>query len=168
MAQPHDAIVDFSSLYAKMVGAARPFVGSLLTGHLAIEFLLRQLVRQYDSRLGEHAQGLRHHALIALNYQLGSIDESQRDVLNAINKFRNKLAHQISFDPSIEELRALWQQASCAFSDLTDGISQGIEALQTVTTGAEVEEWIWSELFVQICYDLHGEYVERGGDEESF
>ncbi len=167
MAKPGQNIASFTDLYQRMVGD-RPLVGSLLTGHLAIEFLLRRLVAQYDARLAEHADTLRHHALITLNHQIGTISEEQRDVLTAINRLRNKLAHQISFEPSMEELRQLWVQASGAFSDLTDGISQGIDALGSAASLVAVEEWILPELFVQICYDLHGKYVERGGDDEAF
>ncbi len=78
-----------------------------MTGHLAIEFLLRKLVGRYDTNLNEHADTLRHHALIGLNLQLGTIDEPQHKVLTDINRLRNKLAHQISYEPMIEDLRVL-------------------------------------------------------------
>ena len=162
-----DGIAGFTDLYQRLVGE-RPFVSSLLTGHLAIEFLLRKLIGQYDAKLIAHADTLRHHALIGLNLQLGTIDEPQHQVLTDINRLRNKLAHQISYEPTIEELRLLWRQAGRAFSDLTDGISQGIEALDATGNVGAVDGWVFAELFVQICYDLHGEYVVRGGDDETF
>lgn len=123
------AVGSFSDLYERMV-TDRPFVSSLLSGHLAVEFLLRRLVRQYDPRLGDHADSLRHAELIVLNHQIGTLRDEERDVLVAINKLRNKLAHQITFEPSLDELRQLWRQASAAFSDLTDGIDQGLEVLR--------------------------------------
>lgn len=167
MAKPGQEIADFTELYQRMVGD-RPFVGSLVTGHLAIEFLLRRLVAQYDARLAEHADTLRHHALIALSHQIGTISAEQRDILTTINRLRNKLAHQISFEPTMKELRHLWRRSGAAFSDLTDGISQGIEVLDSAASVDVVELWVFAELFVQICYDLHGKYVELGGEDEAF
>ena len=162
-----DAVASFTDLYQRMVGD-RPLVSGLLTGHLAIEFLLRRLVSRYDAKLGEHADSLRHHALILLNHQIGTIDEAQRDVLLAINALRNRFAHQISYEPTLQDLRSLWRQAAGAFSDLTDGISQGIEVLDSAAEMRVVEEWVLSELFVQISYDLHEEYVSRGGEQDDF
>ena len=167
MASGSAEIEGFSELYERMVGD-RPFLGSLLTGHLAIEFLLGRLIAQYDVKLAQHAETLRHRALIALNHEIGTIDEAQRDVLVSINRIRNKLAHEITFEPSLHEMRQLWGAASAAFDDLTDGISQGIEALASAAAFDQVEGWVCSELFVQICYDLHEEYVRRGGDVEAF
>ena len=167
MAHSTTAVGSFSDLYERMVGD-RPFVSSLLSGHLAVEFLLRRLVRQYDPRLGDHADSLRHAELITLNHQIGTLSDDERSVLVAINKLRNKLAHQITFEPSLDELRQLWRQAAAAFSDMTDGIEQGREALAAAVSVAELEEWVFPELFVQICYDLHNQYVSRGGDQEIF
>ena len=81
---------------------------------------------------------------------------------------RNKLAHNITFDPTISELRSLWGLAQAAFNDLTDGIEQGLGKLRAVTRVEDAEDWVYGELFVQICYDLHSEFVDRGGDLEDF
>lgn len=162
-----DEITSFTELYQRMIGD-RPFVGALLTGHLAVEFLLRQLVRKYDPKLAEHGDTLRHHALVELNRQIGTISDAQYEVLTSINTLRNRLAHQISYEPTLNELLQLWRRAAQAFSDLTDGISQGIEALEAATNLGEVDDWAFAELFVQISYDLHEEYVSRGGDWEEF
>ena len=94
-----DAVASFTDLYQRMAGD-RPLISALLTGHLAVEFLLRRLVSRYDVRLGEHADTLQHHALILLNHQIGTIDDAQRDVLLEINAPRNKLAHQTSSERS--------------------------------------------------------------------
>ena len=160
-------IAGFDELYQRTVGD-RPFLGTFLAGHLVVEFLLRCLVQQYDPRLAQHADTLRHHALITLNHQIGTISDPQREVLIAINTLRNRLAHELTYEPTIEELRTLWTQATRAFSDLSDGIDQGAEVLGTLKPGEEIPAWIFSELFVQISYDLHEEYIRRGGDMESF
>ena len=51
---------------------------------------------------------------------------------------------------------------------MTDGISQGLEEMGREDNLDSIAFWVISELFVQICYDLHAEYTGRGGDEEKF
>ena len=161
------AIPTFSELYQRALDD-RPWLGAFLSGHLAVEFMLRKLIGQYDAKLTTFSDELHHKQLIDLNGQIGTISPAQKGVLNAINAMRNKLAHQISFNPSIGEMIMLWGQAAAAFTDLTDGISQGLEAMVREDSFDSVDAWVVSELFVQICYDLHAEYIDRGGDEEAF
>ncbi len=166
MAKTATSIKSFTTLYDRII-TERPFISNLLSGHLAIELLLRRLASQNGPVVGQASvDAMRHHALITLNHQLGTISEAQRDVLTRINSVRNKLAHEISYEPTIHELSELWQKAKHAFSDMTDGIEQGLEALGYATSIRELDDWVISELFVQICYDLHNEYVDRGGDIE--
>jgi hypothetical protein len=161
------SIASFTELYEKAVGSGT-CVGPFITGHLVIEFLLRKLIQIYDPALSRLADDLNHARLIQLNYDLGTIDDSQRETLVLINKTRNKFAHQITYEPTIEELKALYILAARSFSDLTDGISQGLEALKDAKSINELDEWVILELFVQISYDLHEEYHTRGGDMEEF
>lgn len=168
MVKAFTSIKSFTTLYDRMI-TERPFISSLVTGHLAIEFLLRRLASQHGPAVGQRDPNtMRHHALITLNNQVGIISDAQRDVLTGINSLRNKLAHEISYEPTITELSELWQKAKHAFSDMTDGIEQGIEAFGDATSIMELDDWVIPELFVQICYDLHNEYVDRGGDIEDF
>lgn len=161
------AIPTFSDLYEHALGD-RPWLGAFLSGHLAVEFMLRKLIGQYDVKLASFADDLRHRQLIDLNGQIGTISPAQKEVLIAINQMRNKLAHQIMYNPSIDDMTALWTQAANAFTDLTDGISQGLAEMNIEGNLNGLDAWVFSELFVQICYDLHTEYTERGGDEETF
>ncbi|MGR6466373.1 hypothetical protein [Rhizobium sp. PAMB 3182] len=161
------AIPTFSELYERAV-SDRPWLGAFLSGHLAVEFMLRKLISRYDAKLTTLADELRHKQLIDLNGQIGTISPEQKEVLNAINQMRNKLAHQFTFSPSIGEMMALWGQAAEAFTDMTDGISQGLEEMGSEGNLDSIDSWVISELFVQICYDLHAEYTDRGGDEETF
>ena len=92
------AIPSFSELYEHAVGE-RPWLGAFLSGHLAVEFMLRKLISQYDPKLTTFADDLRHKQLIDLNGQIGTINTAQKDVLISINQMRNKLAHQITYDP---------------------------------------------------------------------
>lgn len=161
------SIASFTELYEKAVGPGT-CVGSFITGHLVIEFLLRKLIQIYDPALSRLADDLNHARLIQLNHNLGTIDDSQRETLILINKTRNKFAHQITYEPTIKEMKKLYTLAAKSFSDLTDGISQGLEALKEANSVNDLDEWVILELFVQISYDLHEEYHTRGGDMEEF
>ncbi|WP_373354503.1 hypothetical protein [Pseudoroseicyclus sp. CXY001] len=158
---------NFTDLYQHTIGG-NELLGAFLPGHLAIEFLLRKLLVQYDAKLERLGDQLTHARLVQLCSDIGIINGPQREVLLSINTMRNKLAHQITYTPTIDELRELWSHAARAFSDLSDGISKGIESLAEEGIVADLDEWVFVELFVQITYDLHDEYVERGGDMEDF
>lgn len=157
----------FTDLYQHTV-SGNELLSTFLPGHLAIEFLLRKLIVQYDENLSGLADQLNHARLVQLSHDVSLIDKEQKDVLLRINSIRNKLAHSITFKPQLGDLRSLWSEAGKAFSDLTDGISQGTENLAQAKTLDDLDGWEFPELFVQICYDLHGEYVDKGGDEEDF
>ncbi|WP_019703256.1 hypothetical protein [Paracidovorax oryzae] len=160
-------IASFTDLYQKVAGPGS-VTSAVIAGHLTIEFLLRKLVSQYDTKLQSLADDLNHARLVALNREIGTISASQAAVLLQINQLRNKLAHQISYVPSIAELKVIFDAAAAAFTDLTDGIEQGQGELKKATAVEELEQWVLPELFIQVSYDLHHEYVDRGGDEELF
>lgn len=162
-----NTVVDFSELYERTVGG-NALLGLILPGHLAVEFLLRKLIFQYDHNLMRLAGEMNHRMLIDLNLDIGTITKAQSQVLVRINSMRNKLAHQITFQPTLVECKSLWSDAASAFTDMTDGIEQGIAELNAATSLEELEEWVFAELFVQICYDLHSAYVDAGGDSETF
>ena len=157
------SIKSFTKLFEEAFNA-ETCVGPFIGGHLIIEFLLRKLIQIYDPALSRLADDLNHARLIQLNYDLGTIDDSQKETLVLINKTRNKFAHQITYEPTIEELKALFKSASLSFSDLSDGISQGLEVLEEAKSVNDLDEWVIPELFVQISYDLADEYNSRGGD----
>ena len=157
----------FTDLYTKMMGG-RPMLGPFLAGHLAVEYMLRRIIVIYNPALANLADDLNHARLISLNVDIGAINSAQRDVLVAINRMRNKLSHQISYEPTLAELRALFVNAASAFSDMTDGIEQGIGEIDAAAQLSDLEEYVISELFAQICYDLHSAYHELGGDMEDF
>jgi hypothetical protein len=160
-------IPTFTDLYQHAL-TDRQWLGPFLSGHLMVEFMLRRLVSQYDQKLTPLAERMRHLELIELNYQIGTIRDDQRSVLISINQMRNRLAHQITFSPSINDMKALWQEAAGAFSDLTDGISQGLAEMDVEGNLDTLDSCVFSELFVQIAYDLHHAFTEMGGDEETF
>ena len=160
-------IASFTDLYQKVAGPGSA-TSAVIAGHLTIEFLLRKLVSQYDPKLQSLADDLNHARLVSLSRDIGTISASQAAVLLQINQLRNKLAHQISYVPTIAELKLIFDAAANAFTDLTDGIEQGRGELKNAKTVEDLEEWVLPELFIQVSYDLHHEYVDRGGDEELF
>ncbi|MGP1388063.1 MAG: hypothetical protein ACTS2F_31315 [Thainema sp.] len=160
-------IRDFTDLYQRITGLELP-ISSFISGHLVIEFLLRKLIQVYDPNLSNLADKLNHSKLIELSHDLGIISDEQRHTLATINKIRNKFAHDITYEPNISELKSLFRLAATAFSDLTDGIGQGLGELESSQEVSDLEEWVVPELFIQISYDLHELYQMRGGDEEVF
>lgn len=161
------SVQTFTDLYQRTI-EERPILAVFLSGHLAIEYLLRKLITIYDPALGRISDELSHAKLLALNADVGTITGKQREVLTRINKIRNRFAHEILYEPTVDELRELFDLAAVAFTDLTDGISQGVEELATSTDVQSLENYVIQELFIQICYDLHEEYISRGGDIEEF
>ena len=159
------SVATFTNLYDRMVNG-RPILALFLPGHLAIELLLRKVILQRDPALASFVRKATHAILIAKAEELGAIDQAQASVLTMINRTRNKFAHEIAFEPTIEELKVIWNAAAAAFSDFTDGISQGIGSLEESNSIWDLEEWAFPELFVQICYDLHHTYIDGGGHYE--
>jgi hypothetical protein len=155
----------FEDLY-HYVAASEEVVGQVLAGHLAIEFLLRKLVCQYDPRLEELADGLTHARLISLNRELGTLSPGRAEVLVQINGLRNRFAHEISYALELPELSGLFDAASGAFTDYAEGLKQGQIELALAKGTHELGKWLVSEVFLAVIYDLHQEYVARGGDAE--
>ena len=160
-------VATFSDLYRHAV-EAQGLNSYFLTGHLVVEFLLRRLVVITNPALENLADDLNHARLIKLNRDLGTITDQQMEVLVRINKVRNRMAHSLGYEPTIPELEDLFRLAGRAFSDLTDGISQGLSMLDGATQLSDLDGWEVPEFFIQIAYDLHIEFQNRGGDEENF
>ena len=160
-------IANFTDLYQRAIDD-RKIVGIFLSGHLSVEYLLRKILVIHDSSKQKLADEVTHARLIELVFGIGAIDAKQRDVLTQINRMRNKFAHQITYEPSVDELKIIYKAALRAFSDLSDGIYQGLEALERCSGVHDLEDYAIPELFIQICYDLHEKYHELGGDIEDF
>lgn len=161
------SITSFTSLYQKAVGE-NSLLSSFISGHLVIEFLLMKLVVIYKPSLSSLVESMNHASLIKLTHGLSLIRDDERDVLNKINKMRNNLAHELTFEPSINDLKLLFTEAARAFNDLTDGIEQGLGELNSISSLEDLESWVIPELMIQISYDLHEKYQELGGDIDSF
>lgn len=155
----------FEDLY-HYVAASTEMVGQVLAGHLAIEFLLRKLLSQYDSKLTAHVDDLSHARLVALSRDVGILSPERAQVIAQVNALRNRYAHAIRYDPEVSEITTLFSAATRAFTDYSDGIKNGLAELKSGSPVGSKNRWLLSELFLAIVYDLHQEFVARGGDEE--
>lgn len=159
----------FTDLFEKAVGLRdKSFLSYFIPGHLMVEFLLVKIVEIKMPTLKEFVESLNHQKLIELAHGLGVITDDMKISLAAINRMRNKLAHDLTYEPSITEYRDLTLLAKTAFSDFTDGIEQTLAELDGKVSIDECEEFIFPELFMQVSYDLHEIYQELGGDVEDF
>jgi hypothetical protein len=163
----NQVIRTFTDLYERTVGDDS-LVSSFIKGHLVVEFLLVKIVELSQPKRLNFAEGLNHYKLIQLVNGLGHISEGQKDTLILINQMRNKFAHQLTYEPSISDLKLILSKAAESFHDMTDGIMQGLDEIKDKTLLSECEDWVVPELFVQISYDLHSIYQDLGGDMENF
>lgn len=84
----------------------------------------------------------------------GIVSQSTYEVLSQINSIRNKYAHELSYRPTLAEWISLWASAKNAFSNMTDGIKQGLAELKSVQRLEDVDRFSLNELFIQICHDI--------------
>jgi len=152
-------ITSFDELYFAAVDP-NGMISSFISGHLMVEFMLLRLIEISSLSKLRSAEKLTHYKLIKYANKLELISDLQTNVLIEVNKF----AHNIAYRPTVEELRSLFILAKENFNDLTDGIIQGIGELEGKSSVDDCEPYIFSDLFIQITYDLHEMYQELGGD----
>lgn len=163
----NESINSFTDLYEKAV-SDDSLLSNFIKGHLVIEFLLVKIIEIEQPKLLKFAEGLNHYKLVELAFGLNHISEGQREVLLLVNKMRNKFAHHLTYEPEIEEVKEILDKASSSFTDLTDGLMQGLEEIHGKKSIIDCDEWVIPEMFVQISYDLHEIYHQLGGDVEDF
>jgi hypothetical protein len=130
------------------------FLTAYLTGHLVIESLLKKQVSKVHSGVGDFSENMMFSNLIELCFKMEIITQDQLSVLKAINKMRNKFAHNLRYEPSLHELKDIYIKAKNAFSDMTDGLQQGIDTLSDPKWKHEPGDYTLAELFIQIAYDF--------------
>lgn len=159
----------FTDLFEKSTALEnKSFLSHFISGHLMIEFLLVKIIEIKMPTLKEFVESLNHQKLIELAHGLTAITDDMKISLTAINRMRNKIAHDLTYEPSIIEYRDLILLAKTAFSDITDGIEQTLSELDGKVSIRECDEFIFPELFMQVSYNLHEIYQELGGDIEEF
>ncbi len=158
-----NTITSFDELFEAAVDPDG-IISSFISGHLMVEFMLVKVIEISSPKLLDFAEDLNHFRLVKLANGLGLITDSQADVLLKINKVRNKFAHNVTFRPTVNEMKQLFIIAKQNFSDMTDGLEQGLGELEGKAKIEECESYIFSDLFIQIAYDLHEIYQDHGGD----
>lgn len=135
-----------------------------MAGHLVIEFLLKELaIQKSGTNIRRSIEGLSHAKLIDKNKELYIINDSMALLLHSINRFRNRFAHQLNFEPSKDEWVNLFLQAEVVLSDSTNGVYQGLEEVRSDTSLEKIDAWVFAELFIQTANDLHKLYVSHPG-----
>ncbi|MCE4937549.1 hypothetical protein [Aliivibrio fischeri] len=132
----------------------RPDIGWFLQGRMVIEYMLRKRLELKNKELAYKLRNSSFFSILQASYNNGIIDSKSRNVLDSINKIRNQYAHELTYRPTLLEFISLWEEALCAFSDMTDGIEQGLSELKSITKLEDADRFHLNELFVQICHDL--------------
>lgn len=114
----------------------------------------------------ETMDDLPHARLIALASDVEILSSERGQVLVQINSLRNRYAHAIRYHPEVSELKSLFSAATFAFTDYSNGIEDALVELGAGRAFDIQNGWLMAELFLAIVYDLHREFVSRGGDEE--
>lgn len=107
-----------------------------------------------------------HARLIGLSRQVGILSTERTETLVLVNSLRNRFAHQIRYRLELDEISKLFASGARGFTDYSDEIKEGLEEIAKVRNAFELGEYFLSRLFLAIVYDLHREFVNRGGDEE--
>lgn len=158
-------IQSFEELYHYVAGPQER-LGQVLAGHLAIEFLLRQHILLYDQNLASLSDELSFARLVSLVRDLKIVSDQRSIVLLEINRLRNRYAHEIRYEPEISDLLPIYKAAKGAYTDYSDGLKNAIDEMSTVQSIYGLEyQYHPSELFLAVIYDLHQEFIARGGDE---
>lgn len=162
-------INSFSELIGKcLLTNEDSFFNDFIKGHLMLEFLMIKCVDKALPNEYKKALKLTHRNLINLLFNSNIINKDMKNVLTEINKMRNNIAHKILYIPTYIEYKKILLLAQKASSDFTDGIIQSLEEMEDKTSLDECEPLIYTELFLQLSYDLHEIYQEYGGNMEDF
>ncbi|HEW9975280.1 TPA: hypothetical protein VGT13_002238 [Shewanella algae] len=132
----------------------RPDIGWFLQGHIVVEYMLRKRIVDLRGAASKKFDKSGFYKVLLEAEKLGVVSEDQKEVLEKINSIRNKYAHELDYVPDLSEWLDIWRSAKCAFNDMTDGIEQGLEELESVEKLEDADRFHLNELFVQICHDL--------------
>ena len=146
-------IVEEMDIYYETLNE-RPDLGWFLQGHMVVEFMLRKRLSERNPELAHQLRKASFFSVLKAALNNDIVSQSAYDVLSQINIIRNKYAHELSYRPTLEEWIDLWSSAQNAFSDMTDGIEQGLAELESVQRLEDADRFSLNELFVQICHDI--------------
>ncbi len=132
----------------------RPDIGWFLQGHIVVEFMLRKRLREKNTNKAVELSNSGFYQVLQATYENGIIDIERKEVLEEINRIRNKYSHELNYRPTLKEWIDLWESAQRAFTDMTDGLEQGLAVLNSSLSIETAERFHLNEFFVQICHDL--------------
>lgn len=132
----------------------RPDIGWFLQGHMVLEFMLRKRLKDRKGTTATSLEQSSFYRILQIAHQNGVVNTKQKAVLEKINHIRNKYAHELTYRPTLAEWIELWENAKESFSDMTDGIEQGLADLYSAKNLEDADRFHLNELFVQICHDI--------------
>jgi hypothetical protein len=97
---------------------------------------------------------LSHFELISALSDLGYINNKEKIVLLEINKIRNQFTHDITFFPSVAEIKILFKNAQSAFFEFYEGFSRGLNKLDGIELIDIYEIEIFIDFFMEIVYNI--------------
>lgn len=136
-----------------------PTMSAFITGHLIIESILVQLIDLKEERENTFKKNFPTKIKMCIDLKL--ITPVMGEYLKKVNQLRNKLAHNLGYRLSFEEVFSLCKEASEAGIDFSD---------DTIHSDKETsEEWygtegIIQELFQNTAIDLGFVMEEHGGE----
>ena len=125
-----------------------------LKGHLFIEHFLRLNILHQQPQLTDFISELSFYKIVKLAEGLGCINSKQAITILEINKVRNRFAHNYEYTINTEEFYNIVIKARDCFSDFTDGLDQVLGEFNDKITLENCDDWICTEFFLQILYDL--------------
>ncbi|RUT27657.1 hypothetical protein EJP77_18690 [Paenibacillus zeisoli] len=125
----------------------------ILRGHLYIEHELKQILEKslaHPEMLGDR---LKFSDFTRLVFAIGALDLEYYSVINELNKFRNKFAHDLNFVFTEEHLNKLEE---CLSNDLRDYYLRSKEQYNTtIDKTRNLIFWVWQTIIAENIIPKH-------------
>ena len=129
-------------------------LSTYLRGHLMTEFICKKILRVKPNKYLKHIEKMGYYELTKALYELQYINDEEKKVLLEINKIRNSFAHDLTFFPTVVDLRILFQNAHNTFLEFFDGFSRSLKKLDEIEQISSSEIEILIDFFMEILYNL--------------
>lgn len=136
-----------------------PTMSAFITGHLIVESILVQLIDLKEERNNTFKKNFPTKVKMCID--LGLITFEMGEYLKKVNKMRNKLAHNLGYSLSFEEVFSLCKDAHNAGVEFTDDTIHMNKELSKEWYGTES---IIQEIFQNTAIDLAFVMEENGGE----
>ena len=134
-------------------------MSTFITGHLIVESILVQLIDLKEERNDTFRKNF--PAKIKKCIALDLIDPLMGEYLKQVNQLRNKLAHNLGYRLSFEEVFSLCREANKAGIDFSDDTIHSDKKLSKELYGTE---GVIQEIFQNTAIDLGFVMEEHGGE----